>query len=414
MKNKKIYKLIFALGIAFLSFHNPSVKAYATKSGSVNMESLLNVRESESIDSKVIYKLAGNANVTIVDETEECYKVRVGYDLYGYVDKDYITLKEESPQPRMEDKTMEDTIKENDKYYVDNMKTWVITFNKRLKFDEEDLKEVTVEDKEGKEVPVYVKGDENKISVFPEEDSYQYGESYTLNIGDNIKSFYGDKLKEEKKVEFEIRSENECFGLGKNETKYVTNDRPYEWYTSQYDTGKYSNNNSNVACATMALKWLKLDYNKSVEYARSTYINDGKPWDMDMLKSYLEKFGVKSRRVWMSSYETWNDKPIIDELDKGNILIFGVWVDDLEYNPNPEERVGDFHLRKGKTFSTNSIIVKGYKIVDGKTYFEIYDPACEDYQRYLDGTLKGKNRYYSSEQLSKSLHYKYFIVPENK
>ncbi|WP_315122162.1 SH3 domain-containing protein [uncultured Clostridium sp.] len=409
MRNEKMNKLILALGIVFISLHNPTVKAYTVKSGIVNIESLLNVRENENIDSKIIYKLVGNADVTIVDETEECYKVRIGYDLYGYVDKDYITLKEEPSQPRMEENT-----EEEDKYYVDNRKSWTITFNKKIKLDEEDLKGVTVEDEDGKEVPVYVKSDENKISVFPEEDSYQYGETYTLNIKDNIKSFYGDKLKEEKKMEFKIKTENECFGLGEDETKYVTNDRPYEWYTSQHDTGKYSNNNSNVACATMALKWIKSDYNKSVEYARSKYINDGKPWDMDVLQSYLEKFGVKSRRVWMSPYGIWNDKPIIDELDKGNILIFGVWVDDIEYNPNPEERVGDFHLRKGQAFSTNAIIVKGYKIVDGKTYFEIYDPACEDYQRYLDGTLKGKNRYYSSEQLSKCLHYKYFVVPENK
>jgi hypothetical protein len=64
----------------------------------------------------------------------------------------------------------------------------------------------------------------------------------------------------------------------------------------------------------------------------------------------------------------------------------------------------DDEWRIDKFYATNSegwghfIVIKGYKVVDGNIFYEVYDPnsygAC-----YTDQTLKGKDRYYRSVDL---------------
>ena len=57
--------------------------------------------------------------------------------------------------------------------------------------------------------------------------------------------------------------------------------------------------------------------------------------------------------------------------------------------------------RAGKYFDVDFqhfVIIKGYKVVDDKLYFEIYDPNSWD-TRYIDGTPVGMDRYYLADEL---------------
>jgi hypothetical protein len=87
-------------------------------------------------------------------------------------------------------------------------------------------------------------------------------------------------------------------------------------------------------------------------------------------------------------------KSVEAEIQKGNILIFGINLSHLSYSTNPEQRV-DLPY-PGADFG-HYIIVKGYRVVDGIHHFEVYDP--EDYGVYQDGSFKSKNRYYRAEEV---------------
>ena len=64
------------------------------------------------------------------------------------------------------------------------------------------------------------------------------------------------------------------------------------------------------------------------------------------------------------------------------------------------------------------VIVKGYKIVDGIIWFEVYDPASHGLT-YNDGSLMGIDRYYRSEDIIKALDHGAYgrhavVVPKPK
>jgi hypothetical protein len=72
-----------------------------------------------------------------------------------------------------------------------------------------------------------------------------------------------------------------------------------------------------------------------------------------------------------------------------------------------EKRVNKY----GIAVNDHYIIIKGYRVVDGITYFEIYDPASMN--RYFpDGSPKGKNRYYLADDVITAIksHYNYYIA----
>lgn len=179
--------------------------------------------------------------------------------------------------------------------------------------------------------------------------------------------------------------------LGENQSEYVSNNKPYEWYIDQGNTGKYSNNNCGPSSVTMALKWIDENFNMSAEDARNTYLNDGDWWSTDDITNYLDLYGGKY------TIESVSDSLLKSELRKGNIAILCIDSSLISYNSNKEQRVGRFYEYGGGHF----IVVKGFQVDDGKTYFEVYDPNTWN-ESYSDGQPKGKDRYYLSEELIKA------------
>jgi hypothetical protein len=98
-------------------------------------------------------------------------------------------------------------------------------------------------------------------------------------------------------------------------------------------------------------------------------------------------------------------------LKQGNIAILCINTTYITYNNNPAQRVGRFYSFQGGHF----IVVKGYRVVDGKTYFETYDPNNWN-EHYQSGQEKGKDRYFLSEDLMKagSNHWNYSIIVNPK
>lgn len=193
------------------------------------------------------------------------------------------------------------------------------------------------------------------------------------------------------------------WGLGQTEEEYVDNDnRSYDWYIDQYDTGDYWYENCGPAVVTMASKWSDPGFSRTAEQARQTYKPNGGWWVIDLpgndadINNYLDLYGIPYYgRNSNSSYEDMTSRMMRD-LRSGYILILCIDSSYITENYDDNERTG-------KPYSTgrNSghfIIVKGFATVDGDTYFEVYDPANGN-KRYSDGTPMCKNRYYSDDDI---------------
>lgn len=100
------------------------------------------------------------------------------------------------------------------------------------------------------------------------------------------------------------------------------------------------------------------------------------------------------------------------EIDAGNIVIICLDMFHVDYEKDPEHHVNKF-------YETNSVgwghflVVKGYKEIDGKVFYETYDPYSFS-RTYFTGELKGKDRYYSSTDLNTATNnwWDYAIVIE--
>ena len=196
------------------------------------------------------------------------------------------------------------------------------------------------------------------------------------------------------------------WGLGENLTAECSNDVGYEWYIDQFNTGKHTFDNCGPACVTMAIKWTDLTFTGTVQDARNTYKSEGGWWHTNDIRNYLNNYSISN---FTMNFVDAN--ALKNELDNKNIAILCLDMYYVRYqSENPEWHVDKFYIIPSEG-GGHFIIVKGYKIVDEITWFEVYDPWSLGV-RYMDGSLKGRNRYYRSEDIMKAtdVRWKYMIV----
>lgn len=205
-----------------------------------------------------------------------------------------------------------------------------------------------------------------------------------------------------KNVGTPISTENlEKWGLGENETRYVCNGRDYEWYVDQYDSGTHSKMNCGPACCVMAAKWYDKNFSETVEEARAQFILSGKGWTAKVMGSYLKQSDIPF------SYEKASVFSFKKELNQGNILILLLDMEYISADFSSEQRINKYGINN----SNHYIIVKGYRVIDGTTYFEVYDPNTWD-RFFPDGSPKGKDRYFLAGEVVTAVKqlWKYYIV----
>jgi hypothetical protein len=120
------------------------------------------------------------------------------------------------------------------------------------------------------------------------------------------------------------------------------------------------------------------------------------------LYNWLSANGIPINRGYQT--ELWLSR-MKETLDKGDIMIVGINMYNISYNKNKEQRKGKHYLSFDGTRiyldgANHAVVVKGYRVVDGITYFEVYDPASS--QRYPDGTNRGKDRYFLADEVISS------------
>lgn len=191
-----------------------------------------------------------------------------------------------------------------------------------------------------------------------------------------------------------LKTINPSWGLGTNVTEAVSNNRDYDWYIDQFNTGESSAVNCGPTSIEMAMKWKNKDLSITAEDIRNKYLlQDDNGMELSQIASCLKENSVNIRFL----YDVTEEK-LKNELKAGNIVIVGMNMSYISYNMVNEERVGKYF--EGDYF--HYIVIKGYKVVDDKLYFETYDPGSFNY-KYIDGTPIGKDRYYLVGELIRAI-----------
>jgi hypothetical protein len=200
-------------------------------------------------------------------------------------------------------------------------------------------------------------------------------------------------------------TEQRKFGLGKIVAYERSNDVPYSWYFDQQLSGQFANVNCGPTSVTMAIKWTSPDFDRTPEDARGAYRPGGGWWFTNDIMNYLNDNGTTN---WFISLSSMGD--IRTEIDNGNIVILCLDMYHVSAGTKPNYHVDKFY-DASTTGWGHFIVVKGYKEVDGHLFFETYDPNSYG-AIYENSVLKGRDRYYRSEDLDKAtqLWWDYAII----
>ena len=186
------------------------------------------------------------------------------------------------------------------------------------------------------------------------------------------------------------------YGLGTNLNNGHSNNDDYSWYIDQMNTGTFSSINCGPTSVTMAIKWVKQDFNKTPLDARNTYRSTGGWWYTNDIINYLNQYSINNRTINIIQIDS-----IQNQIDEGNIVILCL---DMFYIRNQEKdkwHVDKFYSATQKGWG-HFIVIKGYKSVDDQTFYETYDPFSFGL-KYTDGSIKGKDRYYRSQDLDSAV-----------
>lgn len=133
------------------------------------------------------------------------------------------------------------------------------------------------------------------------------------------------------------------------EEKIVLNERPYNWYVSQQETGEYSDVNCMPTCVEMAMRYQGMSDVPSVEKLRKDNPLNGLGWNDVLAEDVMLQYGLK----FTDSFDINLDK-MLDLLDNKNILY-------VMYN-EPGSQMG------------HSVIIKGYWKLGSSVNFIVSDP----------------------------------------
>ncbi len=184
----------------------------------------------------------------------------------------------------------------------------------------------------------------------------------------------------------------ERWGLGTTLQEEAGNNKVYEWYIDQMNTGTYSGENCGPTSVTMAIKWFNQSSTLTPVDARNTYWPNGGWWYTYDITNYLNDNGVYNCTIELDSIGM-----LKEQIDRGNIAILCLDMFYITYTDIPTYHVNKFYTTSSEGWG-HFIVIKGYKVVDNKTYYEVYDPNSWG-ETYPDFSLKGKDRYYLDTDL---------------
>ena len=209
-----------------------------------------------------------------------------------------------------------------------------------------------------------------------------------------------------------VKTELELYGLGSVKTAGKSLTSKSNYYFDQSMSGTFANANCGPTVASMAVKWADADFKKSPKQAREAIRPEGGGWYCADVSDYLLQNGVTSMNVYLGNVEQTVKKYI----DKGHLLILALDISLIKQNTNPLQKVGKAYSSPSKA-TGHFIVVKGYKVVDGQFFLEVYDPNSGGAVYQLNQEPKGKDRYYAASEVRKAAqdwwNYAIVVNPKN-
>lgn len=111
----------------------------------------------------------------------------------------------------------------------------------------------------------------------------------------------------------------------KVEELIVLNERPFDWYVYQFDTGEYGYNNCMPASVEMAMRYQELSQIPSSEKLRADNLMDGMGWYDQLAEDVMAQYGLQFTESWDINLDT-----MLKFLDEGNILYVMYWNTNIE------------------------------------------------------------------------------------
>lgn len=182
--------------------------------------------------------------------------------------------------------------------------------------------------------------------------NYAYTHNYTkhdmLVLANTIIEYFSDRPAEERNA-FEVKT--------------VINDRDYNWFYSQLNTGEYSSVNCMPSIAAMAAHWHDQNSTATVEKMRATSeVTDG--WTAFELRNGLDSYNVP-----YSVVDATLDN-ILKALDEGNIVL-------AQYSDRPYSQSGHCY------------VIYGYRKFDDSVTFIVNDSDSLTNRAAIFGRHKG-------------------------
>ena len=128
-------------------------------------------------------------------------------------------------------------------------------------------------------------------------------------------------------------------------------------------------------------------------------------WRMDDVKKYLKKSNVSftAKKIPRTLSFEDNEKYMISVLDKGNVMLINVNMNDIPRGSTVNKPYITFPLL-GKAWGHYLVIV-GYKKINGKVFFNIHDSY----------SVKGRNRLFNGFNIVKAIkHYNHEVISVKK
>ena len=187
-------------------------------------------------------------------------------------------------------------------------------------------------------------------------------------------------------------------GLGRALDEEKSNNVDHDWYFDQAISGEHSPVNCGPSVAAMVVKWLYPDFTETPEDARKIIQPTGGGVTLYQLSPYLIKNSVPHVFV----YSITDIHFLKEVINYGYIAILGVNMSYISFQENRKWHKGNYYSAPPSGDGWNHfIIVKGYKVVDGIIYYEVYDPYSYQ-RRYENGQLMGIDRYFQWNELEKA------------
>lgn len=174
------------------------------------------------------------------------------------------------------------------------------------------------------------------------------------------------------------------------------NNKNYEWYKSQYNTGTAWGNNCGPTSVWMAMMYQKNIGVPSVEDIRNFRMNNGGWWYVNDIRGALQNWGYKASERQLSGIDQTKQE-LLSLLKAGNIAIVCLNMSKITYATDGNSRYNTYY----KNVTGHFIVIKG--VLDDGEWFVVYDPWSLPGHNYADGTPMGKERYYSIQEVCSSM-----------